>query len=96
MLVTYAPRRKVLQKTRVARMVKSALAPKLEIADPRKFEVASNLIPLDVLCGQIVEGRKGMVVPRLLGKRTGKDKIDDIKKILSLKHTYFLHLTTAS
>lgn len=55
-----------LHKTRVARMAKSGLVPKLEVADPRKFQDATNLIPLENLCNQFVTGHKGITVGRIL------------------------------
>ena len=49
------------QRTRVVRMVKSSLAPKIEISGKRKFGAVSNLLTLDVLCNQFVKGFSGFI-----------------------------------
>ena len=48
------------QRTRVVRMIKSSLAPKIEISGKRKFGAVSNLMTLDVLCDQFVKGFAGI------------------------------------
>ena len=50
------------QRTRVVRMVKSSLAPKMEISGKRKFGAVSNLMTLDVLCTQFVMGLAGISI----------------------------------
>jgi hypothetical protein len=53
------------QKTRVIRMVKSSLSPKLEISRKRKFEDIANLMTIEelsnhfVLSGRNCDGRRG-------------------------------------
>jgi hypothetical protein len=55
------------QRSRVLRMVKSSLAPKMEIAGRRKFGTISSLVTLEELCNQFVTGLAGSVtaVPNL-------------------------------
>jgi hypothetical protein len=78
------------QRTRVVRMVKSSLAPKLEIAGKRKFGAVSNLITLDVLCNQFVKGLVGITAgPNLVPLRS-------FMKNTNSQHTYFIYLGTDS
>jgi hypothetical protein len=78
------------QRTRVVRMVKSSLAPKLEIAGKRKFGAVSNLITLDVLCNQFVKGLVGITAgPNLVPQRS-------FMKNTNSQHTYFIYLGTHS
>jgi hypothetical protein len=48
------------QKTRVVRMVKSSLSPKLEIAGRRKFEAVANLMTLEGLINNLGKGVAGI------------------------------------
>ena len=58
------------QRTRVVRMVKSSLAPKMEISGKRKFGAVSNLLTLDELCNQFVKGLAGLSIrPNLMPLR---------------------------
>ena len=78
------------QRTRVVRMVKSSLAPKLEIAGRRKFGAISNLLTLDELCNQFVKGLAGITAaPGLVPPRS-------FTKNNNSQHTYFIHLATDS
>ena len=78
------------QRTRVVRMVKSSLAPKLEIAGKRKFGAISNLITLDELCNQFVKGLAGITPgPSLVPFRS-------FMKNTNLQHTYIIHLSADS
>jgi hypothetical protein len=78
------------QRTRVVRMVKSSLAPKLEIAGKRKFGAVSNLITLDELCSQFVKG--------LVGITAGLNLVPlrSFMKSTNSQHTYFIYLGTDS
>ena len=59
------------QRTRVVRMIKSSLAPKIEISGKRKFGAVSNLMTLDVLCDQFVKGFAGITgAPSLVPLRS--------------------------
>ena len=78
------------QRTRVVRMVKSSLAPKLEIAGKRKFGAIPNLITLDELCNQFVKGLAGITPgPNIMPLRS-------FMKNTNSQHTYFIHLSTDS
>ena len=78
------------QRSRVIRMVKSSLAPKLEIAGKRKFGTISNLITLDELCNQFVKGLVGITAgPNLVPLRS-------FRKNTNSQHTFFIHLGTDS
>jgi hypothetical protein len=78
------------QRTRVVRVVKSSLAPKLEIASKRKFGTISNLITLDELCNQFVKGLAGITAgPNL-------EPLRSFMKNNNSQHTYFIHLHTDS
>jgi hypothetical protein len=78
------------QRTRVVRMVKSSLAPKLEIAGKRKFGAIPNLITLDELCNQFVKGLAGFTLgPNIMPLRS-------FMKNNNSQHTYFIHLSTDS
>jgi hypothetical protein len=78
------------QRSRVVRMVKSSLAPKLEIAGKRKFGAVSNLMTLDELCNQFVKGLAGITAaPGLVPLRS-------FTKNNNSQHTYFIHLHTDS
>jgi hypothetical protein len=78
------------QRTRVVRMVKSSLAPKLEIAGKRKFGAVSNPMTVDVLCNQFVKGLAGISIrPNLMPLRS-------LMKNCNSQHTYFIHLSTDS
>ncbi|MGB8153010.1 MAG: hypothetical protein WCF97_03750 [Nitrososphaeraceae archaeon] len=78
------------QRTRVVRMVKSSLAPKLEIAGKRKFGAIPNLITLDELCNQFVKGLAGFTPgPNIMPLRS-------FMKNNNSQHTYFIHLSTDS
>jgi hypothetical protein len=77
------------QRTRVVRMVKSSLAPKLEIAGKRKFEAIPNLITLDELCNEFVKGIAGITPgPNLMPLRSFMNTYS--------QHIYFIHLSTDS
>jgi hypothetical protein len=78
------------QRTRVVRMVKSSLAPKMEISGKRKFGAVSNLMTLDVLCNQFVKGFAGITIgPNLMPPR-------NFTKNINSQHTYFIHISTDS
>ena len=78
------------QRTRVVRMVKSSLAPKMEISGKRKFGAVSNLMTLDVLCTQFVMGLAGISIrPNLMPLRS-------FTKNSNSQHTYFIHISTDS
>ena len=78
------------QRTRVVRMVKSSLAPKLEIAGKRKFGAIPNLITLDELCNEFVKGIAGIISgPNIMPLRS-------FMKNNNSQHTYFIHLSTDS
>lgn len=49
------------QKTRVIRMVKSSLSPKLEIAGRRKFDPIGNLLTLEELSNHFIHGVAGII-----------------------------------
>ena len=75
------------QRSRVIRMVKSSLAPKLEIASKRKFGTISNLITVDELCNQFVKGVLGMTAgPNQMPFRS-------FIKSNNSQHTYFIRLS---
>jgi hypothetical protein len=75
-------------------MVKSSLAPKLEIAGKRKFGAISNLMTLDELCNQFVNGLAGISEgPSLVPV---KRFMENIKKWTNSQHTYLIHLRTDS
>jgi hypothetical protein len=78
------------QRTRVVRMVKSSLAPKLEITGRRKFGAISNLITLDELCNQFVKGLAGITI------RPNLPPLRSLMKNCNSQHTYFIHLSTDS
>ena len=48
------------QRTRVVRMVKSSLTPKMEIAGKRKFGAISSPMTLDELCNEFIKGIAGI------------------------------------
>ena len=78
------------QRTRVVRMIKSSLAPKIEISGKRKFGAVSNLMTLDVLCDQFVKGFAGITAaPNLVPLRS-------FMKNSNSQHTYFIHISTDS
>jgi hypothetical protein len=71
-------------------MVKSSLAPKLEIAGKRKFRAVPNLITLDELYTQFVKGLVGITAgPNLVPFRS-------FMKNTNSQHTYFIYLGTHS
>ena len=71
-------------------MVKSSLAPKMEISGKRKFGAVSNLMTLDVLCTQFVMGLAGISIrPNLMPLRS-------FTKNSNSRHTYFIHISTDS
>jgi hypothetical protein len=75
------------QRTRVVRMVKSSLAPKMEISGKRKFGAVSNLLTLDVLCNQFDKGLAGFTLgPNIMPLRSFMNN--------NSQHTYFIHLST--
>ena len=74
------------QRSRVVRMVKSSLAPKMEIAGKRKFGAISSLVTLDELCKQFVKGLAG-ITEALVPLRSFMNNTN-------LQHTYFIHLST--
>ena len=75
------------QRTRVVRMVKSSLAPKLEIAGKRKFGAIPNLITLDELCNQFVKGLSGINIrPNLMPLRSFMNNTNS-------QHIYFIHIS---
>ena len=76
------------QRTRVVRMVKSSLAPKMEISGKRKFGAVSNLMTLDVLCNQFVKGFAGITIgPNLMPLRS-------FMKNNNSQHTYIIHTSS--
>ena len=77
------------QRTRVLRMVKSSLAPKIEISGKRKFGAVSNLMTLDVLCNQFVKGLAGITSGNLMPLRS-------FMKNSNSQHIYFIHICTDS
>ncbi|MGA8484773.1 MAG: hypothetical protein WB706_10300, partial [Nitrososphaeraceae archaeon] len=77
------------QRTRVLRMVKSSLAPKIEISGKRKFGAVSNLMTLDVLCNQFVKGLAGITIRNLTPLRS-------FMKNSNSQHIYFIHICTDS
>ena len=78
------------QRTRVVRMVKSSLAPKMEISGKRKFRAVSKLMTLDVLCNQFVKGLAGITIrPNLMPLRS-------FMKNSNSQHTYVIHISTDS
>jgi hypothetical protein len=82
----------VYQKTRVVRMVKSSLSPKLEIAGRRKFEAVTNLLTLDELSDQFIKGVAGIVTLPGLVPRTGST--ENFKRFT--QHMYAIHIGTES
>jgi len=76
------------QRTRVVRMVKSSLAPKMEIANKRKFGALSDLITLDDLCNEFVKGIAGIT----LGPN--QTPLRGFMKNNHSQHTYFIHLNS--
>jgi len=69
-------------------MVKSSLAPKMEIANKRKFGALSDLITLDDLCNEFVKGIAGITLgPNLTPLRGFMNKNHS-------QHTYFIHLNS--
>ena len=78
------------QRTRVVRMVKSSLTPKMEIAGKRKFGAVSNLMTLDELCNEFVKGIAGITSgPNLM-------PLKSFMKDNNSHHTYFIHLNLDS
>ena len=78
------------QRTRVVSMVKSSLAPKLEIAGKRKFGAIPDVITLDELCKQFVKGLLGITVgPNLIPLRSFMNNNNS-------QHTYIIHLSADS
>ena len=78
------------QRTRVLRMVKSSLAPKIEISGKRKFGAVTNLMTLDALCNQFVKGLAGITSgPNLMPLRS-------FMKNNNSQHIYFIHISTDS
>ena len=78
------------QRTRVVRMVKSSLTPKMEIAGKRKFGAVSNLMTLDELCNEFVKGIAGITSgPNLI-------PLKSFMKDNNSYHTYFIHLNLDS
>lgn len=75
------------QRTRVVRMVKSSLAPKMEISGKRKFGAVSNLTTLDILCTQFVMGLAGITI------RPNQMPLLSAMKNSNSQHTYFLHIS---
>ena len=74
------------QRTRVVRMVKSSLPPKMEIASKRKFGALSNLMTLDDLSIEFVKGIAGITLgPNLMPLR-------GFMKNNHSQHTYIIHL----
>jgi hypothetical protein len=68
-------------------MVKSSLAPKMEISGKRKFGAVSNLMTLDVLCNQFIKGLAGITAaPSLMPLRS-------FTKNSNSQHTYFIHIS---
>ena len=76
------------QRTRVGRMVKSSLVPKMEIASKRKFGALSDLMTLDDLCNDFVKGIAGITLgPNLM-------PLKGFMKNNHSQHTYFIHLNS--
>jgi hypothetical protein len=83
---------RLLQKTRVVRMVKASLSPKLEVAGRRKFEALSNLMTLEELSNNFAKGLAGMLTLPGVVPITGFAK--DFK--IFAQHMYAIHLGTES
>jgi hypothetical protein len=82
------------QRTRVVRMVKSSLTPKLEITNKRKFVDISNLMTIDEVCSQFIKGIAGItIVPGLV---LPEASIENIKEWTISQHTYIFHLNSDS
>jgi len=82
------------QRTRVIRMVKSSLTPKLEITNKRKFVDISNLMTIDEICNQFVKGIAGITIgPSLVPPEAF---IENIKEWTNSQHTYIFHLNSDS
>jgi hypothetical protein len=79
------------QKTRVIRMVKSSLCPKLEIAGSRRFEAISKLLALKELSSQFIKGLVGIIMRPGLPIDTFMEKFESITY-----HMYAIHLRTES
>jgi len=71
-------------------MVKSSLAPKMEISGKRKFGAVSNLTTLDILCTQFVMGLAGITI------RPNQMPLPSVMKNSNSQHTYFLHISANS
>jgi len=82
------------QRTRVVRMVKSSLTPKLEITNKRKFTDISNLMMIDELCNQFIKGIAGIPIGPSLVPPEGI--IENINKWTNSQHTYIFHLNSDS
>ena len=82
------------QGTRVVRMVKSSLTPKLEIAGKRKFGAISSPMTLEEVCNQFIKGIAGITAGQSLVPL--ESSMENIKKWTNLSHTYFIHVSTNS
>lgn len=80
------------QKTRVIRMVKSSLSPKLEIAGRRKFRGIENLMSLDELSSRFIKGFAGIIIHP--GSVSISSFMENFKSIT--QHLYAIHLGTES
>jgi hypothetical protein len=78
------------QKTRVIRMVKSSLYPKLEIAGARRFEAISKLLTLEELSSQFIRGLVGIIM------RPGLPVDTFMENESVTHHLYAIHLGTES
>jgi hypothetical protein len=80
------------QKTRVIRMVKSSLSPKLEIAGRRKFRGVENLMSLNELSSRFIKGLAGIITQP--GSVSITSFMVNYKSVT--QHMYAIHLGTES
>jgi hypothetical protein len=80
------------QKTRVIRMVKSSLSPKLEVAGRRKFRGIENLMSLDELSSNFIKGLAGIITQP--GSVSITSFMENFKS--ATQHMYAIHLGTES
>jgi len=79
------------QKTRVLRMVKSSLSPKLEISRKRKYEGIANLMTLEELSDHFIHGGAGIVTG---GGAPITSFVDSFPSVTH--HMYAIHMGTES
>jgi hypothetical protein len=80
------------QRTRVIRMVKSSLTPKLEIAGEKRFEPIPQIVTLEELCNQFIRGVAGIIARP--GSVPKERFVENFKGVTH--HTFALHLGTES